>query len=65
MAGGGIGGPKATSSPQELEVGARRAPYLLVENTWSQLEWELDMAITSRDGRQGAAAVRAAHAWAH
>ena len=22
--------PKATSSPQELEVGARRAPYLLV-----------------------------------
>ena len=26
--------PKATSPPQELEVGARRAPYLLVGNIY-------------------------------
>ena len=33
--------PKVTSPPQELEVGACRAPYLLVNNIWTNISFGL------------------------
>ena len=35
--------PKATRPPQELEVGARRAPYLLVNNTLTGPGYKLNI----------------------